>query len=158
MTLHEVEIALTEGTAFLGITDGLQVDEQGDERGYGGLCQGIAGGDVHLVDGIGQTVDDGLQELFVGQYDGGALAVVDTPAVEPGADVSGLDVLCRCGDEGDLLGTVETVVEVGIGIVERIGEVVEVLGDEVAGLVLAEVGSVEVPQEAFMSVLRLDED
>ena len=98
-------------------------------------------------------MDNRLKKPFVGEDNGCALAVGDTLGIEPRADISGLYILRSGGDEGDLLGTVEIVVECCRTAVERIGELIEVLGDEVTGLVLAEVGVVEVPIEERLILL-----
>ena len=71
----------------------MQVEQLGDERGDWRLEQGIAGGDIDLVDLIGQTVDNGLQQSFVAEHDGGAPSVGNALGCEPLADVSRLDVL-----------------------------------------------------------------
>jgi len=49
--------------------------------------------------------------------------------LEPCADVSGLDVLSGCRDEGDVLLFGEVVIDGPVGIVELVGEVAEILGD-----------------------------
>ena len=127
MVQYKVQITLTEGLGFLGIAECLKVDKQGDERGYGGLCEGIAGGDVHLLGFVGQTMDDRLQQAFVGQDNGCLLAVGDARSVEPGADITGLNILCRGRDKGHLLLVVEVPVDVCGGIVELVGEALKVL-------------------------------
>ena len=69
------------------------------------LGKGVAGGDVDLGDFGGKTVDDSLEKRFVGKDDGGLAASGDAVVFhEPGGDVTGLDVVCRGGDDGDILG------------------------------------------------------
>ena len=104
MAADDVEPVAAEGVGLLRPAVDLQVDVLGHERGDGGLVEGIAGGDVDLLDFLGQAVDDGLQQFLVAEHDGGAASVGDALGGEPLADVAGLDVLRRGGDVGDLAG------------------------------------------------------
>ena len=102
MTGYDVEPTTTEAPYLLGIAIDLQVDELADERGDGGLQEGIARGDVDLVDIFGQTVDDSLQEPFVTEHDGRATTSSDALGREPLGDIAGLDVFRGSRDIGDL--------------------------------------------------------
>ena len=104
MTGHDVEPATAEAPYLRGVAIDLQVDELADERGDGGLQEGIACGDVDLVDIFGQTVDDSLQEPFVTEHDGRATTSSDALGREPLGDIAGLDVFRGSRDIGDLFG------------------------------------------------------
>ena len=93
MAAHDVEPVAAEAVGLQRPAVDLQVDELTDERGDGGLEQGIACGDVDLLDGIGEAVDDGLEESFVAEHNGCATPIGDALGGEPVADVTGLDVL-----------------------------------------------------------------
>ena len=103
MAGHDVEPATTEAPYLSGIAIDLQIDELGDERGHRRLQQGIAGGDIDFLDTLGQTVDHGLQQTFVAEYDGGATTSRQALGREPLGDIAGLDILGGGRDEGHLL-------------------------------------------------------
>ena len=104
MTGHNIEPATTEASYLRGVAIDLQVDELTDERGDGGLQEGIACGDVDLVNIFGQTVDDSLQEPFVTEHDSRATTSSDALGREPLGDIAGLNVFRGSRDIGDLFG------------------------------------------------------
>ena len=103
MTGNSVEPAAAEGLGAGREAVDLEVEELGDERGDGCLQEGVAGSDIHLVDIVGQTVDDSLKQSLVTEHNRCAPSVSDTLRGEPLADVTGLDILRRGRNEGDLL-------------------------------------------------------
>ena len=98
---------------------------------------------------------DRLQKSLVTQYDGG-FPTVDGPTAftNPIADIACLYVLGGSTDELYVFRPLEVVVDVVVPTIEFIGEVVQVLADEVARL-RAHVVAVEVPVEVSLP-LSLD--
>ena len=127
MTQHLTYIMETVRAAALGMTDGLQVHQLLYQTEEWGLLEWVTEGDVHLIYLLWQGVDDGRQQTFVSEYDGGlsACLVSAYPLTvfllmlllhEPVIDIASLHILSWCTDEGDALFTVHIVVD---GIVLR---------------------------------------
>ena len=125
---HELlKVVGVEGGAFLAQAERVEVEEEHHERGYGRHGEGKAARYVHLVGFGRQTVHDGQQYAFVAHHDGclaaGTVAVV---LEEPVGREARLRVLRGRGDEAYVFGSAHVGVDVGVGVVELVGEVGEV--------------------------------
>ena len=129
------------------------VEVELDKRGDGRLRQGIARGDVDLLNLVGQTMDDGGQQAFVAEHDGCAPSVLVALLVaQPRADIAGLNVLGGCRDAADVLRLAEVAVDgVGSGV-QLVGEVLQVLGNVASGFMLLHTTTVGVRHVVVVEV------
>ena len=148
MAEQGVHVAQTVTAAPMVVACGAQRDELTDERGGGGLREGIARGDVDLLDLVGQTVDERRQQLLVA-HDDGCLPPVGYAATfpEPVGRIAGLYVFRGGLDDGEGLGTGHAAVEPVVVGAELVGEVGQVAGDEAPCLVVGHIAVVVVPIE-----------
>ena len=72
--------------------------------------------------------------------------------VPGGAAIAGLDVLGSSRGDGDVFRAGHTVIYIGIGVIQFIGEEGQILADEMAGFVSLHIVMVEVPVEAGLAL------
>ena len=117
-----------------------------DEGGDRCLGKWVTRGDVHLLDLVGQAVNDSGQQAFVAQHNGCTAPVLVTFGIaKPATDVASLDVFGGGGNITDFLLALELSVDLLVVAVQLVGEVFQVLGNVASGLVVLHVILVEIP-------------
>ena len=153
----EVRVAADMPPHVVGGTGGrLVLRHLNDERGHECVGERIAGGDVHTLHLVGQTMDDGRQQMLVAKDDGRLASVGNAVALlQPVAHIACLNVLGRSADEGELLAGIGEIAEdVGIAFVELVGKHLPELAEIVSGFVRGlHIVGVEVPIETGLALL-----
>ena len=117
-----------------------------DEGGNRRLGKWVTRGDVHLLDLVGQAVDDSGQQAFVAQHNGCTAPVLVTFGIaKPATDVASLDVFGGGSNIADFLLALELTVDLLVVAVQLVGEVFKILGNVASSLVALHVILVEIP-------------
>ena len=117
-----------------------------DEGGDRCLGKWVTRGDVHLLDLVGQAVNDSGQQAFVAQHNGCTAPVLVTFGIaKPAADVASLDMFGGGSNIADFLLALELSVDLLVVAVQLVGEVFQVLGNVASCLVALHVILVEIP-------------
>ena len=95
MALDALNPSTCKGLLAQRIAMHLHVDKRVDERRYRGLTKRITCGDIDLVNILGQTVDNCLQQALVAKHNGCFATIVNAIGTQPLADIACLDILGR---------------------------------------------------------------
>ena len=119
------------------IANGVQIDEQPHERSYWSMLEWITRRDIDMFQFWRKTMNDGWQQVFIGQYNGRTASVINTSVLfEPCTDIACLYVFGRSTELGNVLRLFEVSVNLLVGNVKFVRKILQILTNIRACLVL----------------------